>query len=103
MKKLFESGRPNKLANGIYLNDKRHERKGKIRISNNNHPLFNKKGNYFDILSLNVRGTTDILGRGNWVLIKRVLKEHPTDKGYFKEVYILSKEGRNKLKRLKSC
>lgn len=96
MKKLFETGRPNKLANGFCLNDDRHRKNGKQRISNHNHPDFNKRGNYHDVLALNVRGTTDVLGRANWLQIKKVMKPHPTDRGYFKEVYVLSEAGKRR-------
>ena len=53
-------------------------------------------------LKLFVFGTFDPLARGYNCYIKKIKKEHPIDKGYFKEVYVLTDMGKNKLKRLKS-
>ena len=53
-------------------------------------------------LKLFVFGTFDPLAKGHNYKIKKIKKEHPIDKGYFKEVYVLTDTGRNKLKRLKS-
>jgi len=52
-------------------------------------------------LKLFVFGTFDTLAKGHNYNIKKIKKEHPIDNGYFKEVYILTDIGRNKLKRLK--
>lgn len=53
-------------------------------------------------LKLFVFGTFDPLAKMYNTSIKKIKKEHPIDKGYFKEVYVLTDTGRNKLKRLKS-
>lgn len=53
-------------------------------------------------LKLFVFGTFDTLAKGYNCYIKKIKKEHPIDKGYFKEVYVLTDMGKNKLKRLKS-
>ena len=53
-------------------------------------------------LKLFVFGTFDTLAKMYNTSIKKIKKEHPIDKGYFKEVYVLTDTGRNKLKRLKN-
>ena len=53
-------------------------------------------------LKLFVYGTFDTLAKIHNTSIKKIKKEHPTDKGYFKEVYILTDFGKDKLKRLKN-
>lgn len=50
---------------------------------------------------LSLFGTLDSLA-GNKHVTKLVKKEHPTDKGYFKEVYVLTFIGKVRLKRKKS-
>ena len=55
-----------------------------------------------DLRSLAVYGTLDSLSkRGGFVccLGKRIRKEHPINKGYFMDVYVLSKYGAGLLKR----
>lgn len=94
--------RPNRVAKGFTKQSERWKIQGRVRISNDKHPDYNKRGNAMDVLKLTVRGTTDeLLGLGMF-LKKKVKKEHPIDKGYFKEVYVLSDFGKNKLKRLKN-
>ena len=79
--------RPNKIAAGCYKTDNR--RKGnKSKLSN-------------AALTLNVRGTLDHLAATNFK-IKKVKIEHPIDKGYYKEAYILSEMGKKRLKTMKS-
>lgn len=81
--------RPNKVAKGFTKHHERNMSKGKENMKP-------------DIGSLIVRGTTDVLAKKTSLGIsKRILKEHPTDKGYFKEVLILSDAGKLKLKQLK--
>ncbi len=65
------------------------------------------KGKYINdknadnVLCLAVNGTTDKLAGGYRFLAKKVKVEHPIDKGYFKEAYILTDMGKARLKRLK--
>lgn len=88
--------RPNKLAQGFTKNEARRERQKKTRISNPMHPLYNS-----DLGKLIVHGTTDELAKGVNFNFKRVTKQHPTDFGYTKQVYVLSDFGKAKLKRMK--
>jgi hypothetical protein len=75
IKKGFKVYRPNKVA---YHYQKSIEQKG-CRNKNN-----------IDFIKLAVRGTLDILARSRFDIIK-VYIEHPINKGYFKQVYILKK------------
>lgn len=79
--------RPNKTAKGFTKNAERMKSQGR-----------NIKDT--DILRLTVRGTTDELN-GMLFYFKRVNKEHPTDKGYFKQVFVLSDTGKAKLRNKK--
>lgn len=55
-----------------------------------------------DMNKLSVRGTLDKLAGGTMkYLIKKISKPHPTDIGYYKEVYILNDSGKLKYKYLK--
>ena len=90
--------RPNKVAGGFTKQSERWDTQGRVRISNPQHPEFNKRGTYREVLSLTVRGTTDVLTSMHHHLFKKVKKEHPIDKGYFKEVLVLSDWGRTKLR-----
>jgi len=69
-----------------------------------NHKGFPEKDNYAGktkiLLSLAVRGTTDILGRFRFS-IKGVVKHHPIDSDYTKRVLVLNDMGKRKLSRLK--
>lgn len=83
--------RPNKVAKGF---TKHYERGAKYGKENMNP----------DIGSLMVRGTTDILSKRTHLAVslsKKVMKEHPIDKGYFKQVYVLSDAGKRLLKQKK--
>lgn len=93
--------RPNKVSKGFTKHYEKWAQKGRQRISNNKHPNYNKRGTAQEILSLIVRGTTDKLNGLGFVYKKKILKEHPIDKGYFKEVYVLTDAGKRKLKNLK--
>lgn len=58
-----------------------------------------KKRNYTNkksetLLKLMVKGTTDETGRFWDYYVKSIQKEHPTDKGYFKKMYVLTDKGR---------
>ena len=93
--------RPNKTAKGFTKHYENWATKGRSHISNDKHPNFNKRGTFHEILSLITRGTTDELRGLSFTIKKKVLKEHPTEKGYFKEVYVLTDFGKRKLKNLK--
>lgn len=82
--------RPNRTAKGMTRTYERGRRWGKeVRKP--------------DVGTLMVRGTCDPLAKRMGVasLSKKVMKEHPTDKGYFKQVYVLSDFGRTRLQNLK--
>ena len=84
--------RPNKLAQGLTAHNERNKKRGgKTFLNLNSNP---------DLLTLSVRGTLDVFARRQSpnALSKRVYKEHPIDKGYFKEVFILSNYGKHLLK-----
>lgn len=54
-------------------------------------------------LTLAVKGTFDNLVEGFFSKIsKKTRKEHALDKGYFKEVFILSESGKKRLEKLKN-
>jgi len=91
--------RPNKLAKGFTKHYERCEKMGRVRISNPKHPQHNEEKSRI-INSLIVKGTTDEL-RGYLFIAKKIKKEHPKDRGYFKEVYVLTDMGRAKLRNLK--
>ncbi len=92
--------RPNKNALGFTLHLEARRKKGKDYISNPKHPAYNdatcrKMG------MLGVYGSFDSLANRkglSYSLSKKVMKEHPIDKGYFKEVYIISSYGKRLLK-----
>jgi hypothetical protein len=92
--------RHNKTAKGFSIHEEQRKLKGRIRISNPKHPNYNPT-KYKTLLKLMVKGTTDVLAGGYTFMVKKIKKEHPIDKGYFKECYILSDFGKMKLKRLK--
>jgi hypothetical protein len=81
--------RPNKNATGFMKEYERQKKRGRQEISNPSHPDYNQK--HRDINKLRVFGTLDVLAKTNLGRISRVMKPHPTDKGYFKEVYVLYK------------
>jgi len=88
--------RPNKNAAGqLYTEVRREKVTGKIRITNPKHPLYNDEKTR-KCLQLVCYGNLDSYNRrkGLGCLSVKVKKEHPTDKGYFKEVFILSRAGR---------
>jgi hypothetical protein len=91
--------RPNKQAKGFTKHYERNKAKGRTYIENPAHPAFNATLN-----TLIVRGTLDHLAKTKFYL-KKVRIEHPTDKGFFKDAYILNESGKKLLqsrKRLKS-
>lgn len=90
--------RLNKTAKGFTKHYERWAQQGRQRIGNYKHPQYNNRGNAKEVLSLIVNGTTDELKGLGWIYKKLVEKEHPTDKGYFKKVYILTDAGRLRLK-----
>ena len=55
-----------------------------------------------DALRLLVKGTLDTLDRGFFRNSKLTEKEHPTDKGYFKKVFVLNDNGKRALRMLKA-
>ena len=72
---IFYNSRDNKTANGFSKNAK-----NKSAVS----------------ITLAVRGTTDHLAQTNFYF-KLTSIEHPTDKGYFKQAYKLTKQGKQRL------
>lgn len=94
--------RPNKVAKGFTKHYEGWESLGRVRISNDKHPDYNKRGTSREILNLIVNGTTDTLRCLGIALKKKVKIEHPLDKGYFKEVYILTEAGKRRLMILKA-
>ena len=69
--------RPNKQAKGFTKHYERRKAMGRNQLPKE------------DVNTLIVRGTLDELGRGRWMITKKIKIEHPVDKGYFKEVYVL--------------
>jgi hypothetical protein len=92
--------RPNKLAKGFTKHFERCEKIGKVRITNPKHTKYNEE-KIGVITNLIVRGTTDILRGYKSLFCKKIKVEHPIDKGYFKEVYVLTDFGKSKLRNLK--
>ena len=93
------NNRPNRVAKGFTKHYERREAQNKQRITNPNHPLYKEKEKLINRLI--VRGTTDDL-HGYSLLYRKLIKiEHPIDRGFFKQVYILSDMGKGRLKRLK--
>ncbi len=93
--------RPNRKAKGALYTEKRRElTTGKNRISNPKHPQYNEVKDRIN-LKLMCHGTCDSLAKMVNYSVKKIKREHPTDKGYFKECYILTDSGRAKLKRMK--
>lgn len=92
--------RPNKTAKGFTKHYERREAKGQIRITNPKHANYNEEKDRI-INKLIVKGTTDELRGYSTFFRKLIRKEHLVDKGYFKEVYVLSDMGKLKLARLK--
>ncbi len=94
--------RPNRNAQGfLYTEVRRFKMTGKQRISNDKHPDYNAEKDRV-CLALNVHGTCDTIGRGRWMFVKKAKIEHPENKGYFKEGYILTPAGKAKLLRMKN-
>jgi len=85
--------RPNKTAAGICFTQQRQKNMGKHRIKNN--VLYDQEDKVI-VLRLSMRGSCDVLA-SNWLLCHRVKVEHPIDKGYFKEAYVLTKQGKARL------
>jgi hypothetical protein len=99
LKKL--PSRPNRKAKGALYTEKRRElTTNKKRISNPKHPDYNETKDR-TALKLMCFGTCDTLAKLINYSVKKIKKEHPTDKGYFKECYVLTDSGRTKLKRMK--
>ena len=76
--------RPNKLAVGVNKTEYRNIARGKGRTSNTKHIAYNGEQSRIVL-----------------ALAKKVKKEHSTDKGYYREVYILSDYGKTLLKNKK--
>lgn len=93
--------RPNKTALGFYFTDERRKKStNKQRVTfhcdlNNEEKMFKNR--------LNLYGTGDLLSRteGIYPFKKKIKVEHPTDKGYFKEVYIITDAGKKRLATVK--
>lgn len=86
--------RGNKQAQGFTNHYERRKAKGEVTIiAHPKHPNYNEEKERI-LLGLLVRGTLDVLGAGKWMLTKRIKIEHPTDKGYFKEVVVLTDNGK---------
>ena len=92
------NNRPNKQAVGFTKHYERREKQGRKTITNPKHPAYNPKEEM--IVRLIVRGTLDEL-RGKMFLVKKIKIEHPIDKGFFKEVFVLTDSGRALLRRKK--
>ena len=75
--------RPNKIAKGLTYTLERNKRKSSRHLS--------KSKLSEDASTLSVYGTLDRLGRGKWMKFTKIKIAHPTDPGYFKEVYVLTK------------
>ena len=60
------------------------------------HPQYNH-----ELGKLTVWGTTDELAKCVNYMVRKVVKSHPTDMGYFKQMYVLSDFGKTKLKRMR--
>ena len=106
MKSSTIGHRQNKTAKGFTAHYERREKLGRVRISNPKHPLYKEEKEKI-ILALIVRGTLDSFAKRGGVgsilgLAKKVKKEHPIDKGYFKEVYVISDCGKRRLRELKN-
>lgn len=83
------ANRPNRQAKGFTKHYERREAKGRMTRAN------------LEVGALIVRGTTDHLVRAKWLYFKKVQVEHPTDKGYFKTVFVLTDTGKKRLKTMK--
>jgi hypothetical protein len=88
--------RPNKVAQGFTDHEERRKAMGRSRIQNPMHPQYNH-----ELGKLTVWGTTDELAKGVNYMVRKVVKSHPTDMGYFKQMYVLSDFGKTKLKRMR--
>lgn len=82
--------RPNKVAYGFTKNNDRNVKAGKVRITNPKHPDYNED-KARTINRLIVYGTNDLLASSRLFKFVKVQKPHPTDSGYFKDVYVLYK------------
>ena len=89
------NNRPNKQAKSFTKHYERNKAKGRRYIDNPAHPAYNSTLN-----TLIVRGTLDHLAKTKFY-IKRIKIEHPTDKGYFKEVLVLTDTGKKRLQTMK--
>lgn len=96
--KLEMLRRPNKTANGFTKHYERREKLGRKRPIIT---LYSKQEKADNITRLIVRGTLDLLAAriGILSISRRIKKEHPIDKGYFKEIYIISEYGKRLYKR----
>lgn len=92
--------RPNKTAKGFTKHLERREAMGRTRISNPKHPNYNPKE--ILVTKLIVKGTLDHLAGSKTFYFKKAKIEHPTDKGYFKEGYILNDSGKSRLKTMRN-
>lgn len=99
MSKVDYSNRHNKQAKGFTKHQERREKLGRVRITNPKHPNYNPKE--VIITKLIVKGTLDHLSGSKSFLFKKAKIEHPTDKGYFKEGYILTDWGRARLRTMR--
>lgn len=84
----------------MMANEERRQAQGRKRVDNPKHPEYNKRGTYVSVLHLMVKGTT-CQTMNLQFLIKRVTVAHPTDYGYYKEVYVLNDMGKSALRRKK--
>ena len=89
------SNRHNKQAKGFTKHYERRERMGRKLVLKKSPTEAEST-----ITKLIVRGTLDHLARTNF-FFKKVMVEHPIDKGYFKEVYILTDSGKARLRTMK--
>lgn len=90
--------RPNKTAKGMTYTWER-QCKTKANKTKANKILS------FEVNTLIVRGTLDILAKrtgGVLSISKKISIEHPIDKGYFKQVYVLSDVGKRLLREAKN-
>lgn len=73
----------------------------KTMASQKKAPMFTDKSE--KQLKLCLYGNFDALNNSGLFakIAKKVMKEHPTDKGYFKEVFVLSDSGKRRLRDIK--
>lgn len=94
------ANRPNKIAKGFTKHLEARQAKGRQRkVDKPWIPLADQK--QYIIGNLSIYGTCDTLAKRKGIVLriaKVVKKEHPIDKGYFKEVYVLTEYGKKLLK-----